>query len=357
MSQITGATENPTDIFSQTTDDETQSLKDNPKFNVVYKGHMTRSSILETKYPGEGGVQQLTVDGPGDNFIMMDSRSRINIRTGPRNPAIGAGSGALNINAGGGGIWKFEERLNMELNMGGDTEDEQALNMHVNGNMVVDASGDGVVVRGHDITIIAGNMLTLKGMQINIDANNGAGAINMYGGIVQTITDTKNDFVTGQAKLRNFGEITDVQYDPRGTTNIISSGHVNRKIMGDYELWSAGVMSVLAAGKPSLIPLVLNRVNTLKLSTKIGNVSIDPTGSFFVNALNDAEIKAAKADVLLEATLGSVTVKGTQDITVEAGQGLDLKALAKAINIDAKTKVTIKGLTEVAIDSQAIYLN
>ena len=45
-------------------------------------------------------------------------------------------------------------------------------------------------------------------MQVNIDANNGAGAINMFGGIVQTVTDTKNDFVTGQAKLRNFGEIT-----------------------------------------------------------------------------------------------------------------------------------------------------
>ena len=156
MSQITGATENPTNIFQQTTDDETQELTDNPKFSVIYKGHMTRSTILETKYPGDSGVQKLTVDGPGDNFIIMDSRSRINIRTGPRNPALGAGSGALNINAGGGGIWKFEERLNMELNMGGDTEDEQALNMHVNGNMVVDASGDGVVVRGNDITIIAG---------------------------------------------------------------------------------------------------------------------------------------------------------------------------------------------------------
>ena len=104
MSQITGADKNAETIFQQTTADETQELTDNPKFSVIYKGHMTRSTILETKYPGDSGVQKLTVDGPGDNFIMMDSRSRINIRTGPRNPAIGAGSGALNINAGGGGI-------------------------------------------------------------------------------------------------------------------------------------------------------------------------------------------------------------------------------------------------------------
>ena len=356
MSQVTAADKNAETIFKQTTEDETQSLKDSPKFSVIYKGHMTRSTILETKYPGDSGAQELTVDGPGDNFIVMDSLSRINIRTGPRNPAIGAGSGALNINAGGGGIWKFEERLNMELNMGGDNEDQQALNMHVNGNMVVDASGDSVVVRGNDITIIAGNMLTLKGMQVNIDANNGAGAINMSGGIVQTITDTKNDFVTGQSKLRNFGEITDVQYDPRGTTNIISMGHVNRKIMGDYELWSAGVMSVLAAGKPAMIPLVLNRLNTLKISTKIGNVSIDPTGSFFVNATLGAEIKAL-TDASIEATAGPVTVKGTKSATIEAGEGIDLKALANDINIDAKSKVTIKGLTEVSIDSAAIYLN
>ena len=356
MSQITGADKNAETIFQQTTADETQELTDNPKFSVIYKGHMTRSTILETKYPGDSGVQKLTVDGPGDNFIMMDSRSRINIRTGPRNPAIGAGSGALNINAGGGGIWKFEERLNMELNMGGDTEDEQALNMHVNGNMVVDASGDGVVVRGHDITIIAGNMLTLKGMQVNIDANNGAGAINMFGGIVQTVTDTKNDFVTGQAKLRNFGEITDVQYDPRGTSNIISMGHINRKVLGDYELWSAGVMSYKAAGALKMIPLVFDRVNTFKITTGVGNVAIDPTGSFLVNAKLGAEVKAV-TDASIEATAGPVTVKGTQSATIEAGEGIDLKALANDINIDAKSKVTIKGLTEVSIDSAAIYLN
>ena len=356
MSQITGADKNAETIFKQTTDDETQSLKDNPKFNVIYKGHMTRSTILETKYPGDSGVQELTVDGPGDNFIMMDSLSRINIRTGPRNPAIGAGSGALNINAGGGGIWKFEERLNMELNMGGDTEDQQALNMHVNGNMVVDASGDGVVVRGNDITIIAGNMLTLKGMQVNIDANNGAGAINMYGGIVQTVTDTKNDFVTGQAKLRNFGEITDVQYDPRGTSNIISMGHINRKVMGDYELWSAGVMSYKAAGALKMIPLVFDRTNTFKISTDVGNVRVDSKGAFLVDAAFEADIKS-KLDASLEATAGSVKVKAKQSATVEGGEGLDLKALANDINIDAKSKVTIKGTTEVSIDSAAIYLN
>ena len=356
MSQVTAADKNAETIFKQTTEDETQSLKDNPKFSVIYKGHMTRSTILETKYPGDSGTQELTVDGPGDNFIVMDSLSRINIRTGPRNPAIGAGSGALNINAGGGGIWKFEERLNMELNMGGDNEDQQALNMHVNGNMVVDASGDSVVVRGNDITIIAGNMLTLKGMQVNIDANNGAGAINMFGGIVQTVVDTKNDFVTGQAKLRNFGEITDVQYDPRGTSNIISMGHVNRKVLGDYELWSAGVMSYKAAGALKMIPLVFDRTNTFKISTGVGNVRVDATGAFLVDAGFEAEIKS-KLDASLEATAGSVKVKAGQSATVEAGEGLDLKALANDILIDAKSKVTIKGKTEVAIDSAAIYLN
>ena len=356
MSQVTAADKNAETIFKQTTEDETQSLKDKPKFSVIYKGHMTRSTILETKYPGDSGAQELTVDGPGDNFIIMDSLSRINIRTGPRNPAIGAGSGALNINAGGGGIWKFEERLNMELNMGGDNKDKQALNMHVNGNMVVDASGDGVVVRGHDITIIAGNMLTLKGMQVNIDANNGAGAINMFGGIVQTVVDTKNDFVTGQAKLRNFGEITDVQYDPRGTSNIISMGHVNRKVLGDYELWSAGVMSYKAAGALKMIPLIYDRTNTFKISTAVGNVRVDSKGAFLVDAGFEAEVKS-KLDASLEATAGSVKVKAKQSATVEGGEGLDLKALANDILIDAKSKVTIKGQTEVAIDSANIYLN
>ena len=355
MSQVTAADKNAETIFKQTTEDETQSLKDNPKFSVIYKGHMTRSTILETKYPGDSGAQELTVDGPGDNFIVMDSLSRINIRTGPRNPAIGAGSGALNINAGGGGIWKFEERLNMELNMGGDNEDQQALNMHVNGNMVVDASGDSVVVRGNDITIIAGNMLTLKGMQVNIDANNGAGAINMYGGIVQTVTDTKNDFVMGQAKLRNFGEITDVQYDPRGTSNIISMGHINRKVLGDYELWSAGVMSYKAAGGLKMIPLVFDRTDTFKVTTGVGNVAIDPTGSFLVNAKLSAEIKSL-TKMELESTGGSFKLKGAGTSDIDAKGGLNIDSM-NDINIETPARVKVKGTTEVAIDSAQIYLN
>tara|TARA_B100001250_G_scaffold86047_1_gene71183 strand:+ start:152 stop:1219 length:1068 start_codon:yes stop_codon:yes gene_type:complete len=355
MSQITGATENPTNIFQQTTDDETQSLKDNPKFNVVYKGHMTRSTILETKYPGDSGVQELTVDGPGDNFIIMDSRSRITIRTGPRNPAIGAGSGALNINAGGGGLWKFEERLDCEFNMGGDNEDKQALNLAVNGNMVVDASGDDITIKGNNITLIAGNVLTLKGQSIVMNANDGQGSVRTYAGIVQTVADTRSDFITGQEKLRNFGEVTHVQYDPRGTTNIISMGHVNRKIYGDYEFWNGGITSMKSAGTVSMIPLVLNRLDTYKITTGIGNVSIDPSGSFFVNAKLNAEIEAL-ATMRLETTGGSFKLKGAGTSDIDAKGGINIDSM-NDINIETPARVKIKGTTEVAIDSAQIYLN
>ena len=354
MSKVTAATENPTNIFQQTTDDETQELTDNPKFNVIYKGHMTRSTILETKYPGDG-VQKLTVDGPGENFIIMDSRSRINIRTGPRNPAIGAGSGALNINAGGGGIWKFEERLDCEFNMGGDNEDGQALNLAVNGNMVVGAEGDDIVVKGQNITLIAGNVLTLKGQSIVIDANTGQGPVRTYGGIVQTITDTRSDFVFGQEKLRNFGEVTHVQYDPRGTTNIISMGHVNRKIAGDYEFWNGGITSMKSAGNVSMIPLVLNRLDTFKIATGIGNVSIDSSGSFLVDAKLSAEIKAL-TEIDIETTGGSFELKGLGASKIEATGGMDIKS-AGNIDIETEGMMKIKGTTEVAIESAQIYLN
>ena len=192
-------------------------------------------------------------------------------------------------------------------------------------------------------------------MQVNIDANNGAGAINMYGGIVQTVTDTKNDFVMGQSKLRNFGEITDVQYDPRGTTNIITTGHINRKIVGDYELWSAGIMSIKAACTVSMIPLVLNRLNTLKISTGIGNVSIDPSGSFLVDAKLSAEIKSL-TKMELESTGGSFKLKGSGTSDIDAKGGLNIDSV-NDINIETPARVKIKGTTEVAIDSAQIYLN
>ena len=177
----------------------------------------------------------------------------------------------------------------------------------------------------------------------------------MFGGIVQTVTDTKNDFVTGQAKLRNFGEITDVQYDPRGTSNIISMGHINRKVLGDYELWSAGVMSYKAAGGLKMIPLVFDRTDTFKVTTGVGNVRIDPSGSFFVNAKLNAEIEAL-ATMRLETTGGSFKLKGAGTSDIDAKGGLNIDS-TNDINIETPARVKIKGTTEVAIDSAQIYLN
>ena len=102
-------------------------------------------------------------------------------------------------------------------------------------------------------------------------------------------------------------------------------------------------------------PLVFDRTDTFKVTTGVGNVRIDPSGSFFVNAKLNAEIEAL-ATMRLETTGGSFKLKGTGTSDIDAKGGLNIDSM-NDINIETPARVKIKGTTEVAIDSAQIYLN
>jgi hypothetical protein len=70
------------------------------------------------------------------------------------------------------------------------------------------------------------------------------------------------------------GEETSVQFDPRASQNIVSPGHVNWSILGDYKQWVGGVSQTIIAGKPSIPPLVKDRLNSYSVKTILGNSEI-----------------------------------------------------------------------------------
>ena len=91
----------PDSIFKQSTPNESQSLDDNPTFNVLLKGYKTRSMLYERLLPDNTGGA-LRIQGPrgGNTAIVMDNKGSIKIKTGPLNTNI-AGSGILGIKTQG----------------------------------------------------------------------------------------------------------------------------------------------------------------------------------------------------------------------------------------------------------------
>jgi len=274
MPHAVPANEYPTGIFKQTTPDESQDLASNPRFNTCWKGALTRSEIYERMYPDEQ-TATLRIDGPAANggFVALQSSGAIMIVTGEKNIEKGAGSGKLCIHSHGQ-QQKHEHRSDIEYNCGDDSE--EALNVIAYGDVVEEAYGSERHIKAQKIVITADEELFLIGKsQVFIQSgSNGGGTITMNAGNVEKITNNDKEVILGQRLTYGVSEDTTVQFDPRGSINAVSPGHVNHKILGDYKVWVGGVEQHIVAGGPAVPPLVNDRLNSYSVKTLLGNSEI-----------------------------------------------------------------------------------
>ena len=144
----------PKSIFEQTTPDESQSLDDNPTFNVLLKGYKTRSMLYERLLP-DNTSGALRLQGPrgGNTAIIMDNKGSIKIKTGPKNTEI-AGSGILGIKTQGQ-QQLHEGRSNIQYNPGGSENEGQALNVLAYGDVVEETVGHTRYMKAQKIYIKA----------------------------------------------------------------------------------------------------------------------------------------------------------------------------------------------------------
>ena len=273
----------PTSIAKPTTPDESQSLSESPRFRTWYKGTLTRSEIYERLLP-DGESSALRIDGPADSAIVQNNLGQIKIITGQRNKERGPGSGKLCIHSWGYQA-KHEHRSNLEFNAGDDEED-QALNVQCYGDYVEKTTGGTRYIRAQKILIEATEELMLIGKtQVNIQAGTGGGgAIIMNTGSIEKVTNQDKEIITGQKMTFGVSEETSVQFDPRASQNIVSPGHINWTIAGDYKQWIGGVEQHIVAGSPMNIPLIKARDSTYSVKTTLGGQTYDSTDFISVKA-------------------------------------------------------------------------
>ena len=337
----------PDSIFKQTSPDQSQSLDDNPTFNVLLKGYKTRSMLYERLLPDNTGGA-LRIQGPrgGNTAIIMDNKGSIKIKTGPLNTNI-AGSGILGIKTQGQ-QQLHQGRSNIQYNIGGSENEGQALNVLAYGDVVEECKGSTRYIKATKIYIQATDEFIIKGQNIKIQAG---AELLMSATSFKTAQINKKEITVGQDMKFGAGESSDIKFDPRSSTNIVSAGCINHKVAGDYALRALGNVHIGSLGGAGL--LIKDRTVGMKLTTQtkfsaggITETKLTGTGKTLISGTAGVELETA-AEFKAKGEV-SATMESTNDVEVKSELG---KATLQGAN------AVVSGSQTVKISGQAIYLN
>ena len=333
-------------VAKPTTPDETQETE-GIKLNPLMKGFLSRSTIYERQLPDKI-TQALCIDGPkdADNHLTFASDGSITLMTGKRDPNRGAGSGRLNIKAYGG-QQQYKSRVDLQFNEGDDSKPEgdgQALNIVCYGDSVENSVGSERHIRAEKILITATSELVLQGGSIKLQSESD---IELAGTAINSAQINKKEIVLGQIMKFGAGEETGIQFDPRSSVNIISPGHVNHKILGDYVVNVGGQEEHLIAGVPRP-DSTLVKDKTKAFGVKAAALGIGLDAATFVNTT------AGGATTITSGAASTLTAGAA--VTIAAGKALTATA-GGAITQIAGGAYTVTAVGNVTITGALILLN
>jgi len=303
MSTVKPAKTYPDTIFKQKTPDEAQQLNNGPRFNTWYKGWFTRSEIYERMMP-DGLTSALRMEGPdsGGAAIVMNSKGNLKLITGVRTEA--AGTGTLDIKTHGCNQL-HNGRTNIQYNPGGTENEEQALNVLCYGDVVEQIIGGTKHVTATKIVITATEGLYLNGNTVSIKAD---GKLQMAGASITTAQVNKKDIITGQQMSFGAGETTEMKFDPRSSSNIISPGNVNHKVLGDYEIKSLRKMTLRGVSELFMSSPATTTVQGIKSLQLVGTGGMNLTSGKTTFETKDFDVTSDKID--MTATEADVSITG-----------------------------------------------
>ncbi len=176
--------------------------------------------------------------------------------------------------------------------------------------------------------------------------------------LIQNIDSAESKIVTEKKDVTSSNtevkEETTSTFDPRGSKNIVTTGHLNHSILGDYALQVDGFMDLQVQGKSFGVMLVKNRSAALTIGVNGekngGKFFVFAKGTFdLASGLTTGDLNLSTLGKLQTSSTKETKIEATTDITVEATKGITMEAKTDNITIDAKKDVVIEGAK--------IYLN
>ena len=349
-------------LVKPTTEDESQPSIGNT-FKIVEVNN--EQFIIRTDIKGTflGGKDQ----GHG---IHVFQNGNINVQTGGKQ----FGNGKLVTISRGGQITKsgptIVERTGYKKSFLQEGEDEKIIAAEtINYGDVLEETHGTHTIKADNIVIDASDTLILKGP--------GGITIDTTALLKLVAADINEEYVTkteeGEKLEHKVQERKMTSSDVRSSDNIVISGHINRRIGGDYDLDVGGVAAHRIQGNKALkgVPLVLNRLYGLHIglnapSAGFGGMNIESeTGSIQIKAGVDLQLSAkALFDIKSVAGLGTIStganlnLKSATGIAMTSG-GLSLPSLIdNDITIKSDNDIVIDAAKNVDIDAGSkIYLN
>ena len=310
----------------------------------------------------------------GKNFghgIHVFENGNINIQTGGKQ----FGNGKLVTISRGGQIIKsgptIIERTGYKKSFLQEGEDEKIIAAEeLNYGDVLEETHGTHTIKADNIVIDASDTLIIKGP--------GGITIDTQALLKLVAADISEGYVTkteeGEKLEHKVQERLMTSNDVRSSDNIVISGHINRRIGGDYDMDIGGISATRIQGNKALkgVPLVLNRLYGFHIglnapSAGFGGMNItSKTGSVKIDAGVDLQLKAdALFNISSTVGLGNIStgsnlnLKSKTGIAMTSG-GLSIPSLIdNDITIKSKNNIIIDADKDVDIDtgSGKIYLN
>ena len=349
-------------LIKPVTDDETQ-----PSTGDTFHNVLLNNKTFTVRTDRKGAFLG------GKNFghgIHVFENGNIQVQTGPKDK----GAGKFVTISRGGQIIKtgptVMERTGFKKSFlqEGETEKIIAAEELNYGDVVQETYGTHTI-KADNIVIDASDTLIFKGP--------GGITIDTTALLKLVAADISEEYVTkteeGEKLEHKVQERLMTSNDVRSSDNIVISGHINRRIGGDYDMDVGGVSATRIQGNKALkgVPLVLNRLYGLHIglnapSAGFGGMNIESkTGSVKINAGVDLQLSAnALFDIKSTTGLGNIStganlnLKSATGIAMTSG-GLSLPSLINNdITIKSQNDIVIDAAKDVDIDAGSkIYLN
>jgi len=337
------------------TPDETQDTEITREITVLMNGkrHAIVCENGECTWADKTGVAGITLSSNGD-MIMLSGK-------GGNGNACG---GRMLINAKGGQLAKYEGPVITEASAsttsptegeGSGTSATSATNKLACSNLyygdaITECHGE-LRLRATKVVIEAADVLSLIGKsKVLIQAGpSGGGEIQLNAGKIKQTCDTSVEEVLGQ-KSTTVAEKTDLQFDPRASVNIISPGHVNWQILGDYQQTIGGVSKTEVAGAVLSTPMIVDRVFSFSVDALLGNMN-------FTSVVGNITQTATAGALTQFAGLALTSTAGAK-VNIAAGEGVDVTSALGDVSVESLAgAVSLKAKTDVKVQGAFIYLN
>ena len=229
----------------------------------------------------------------------------------------------------------------------------EAISVLAYGDSTEEVVGAEKPIKAEHITLDADTITLKAGSKLFVDAPEWVEVIGMKKSIVDS-----SDEITTQ-KVTEVKEETTLTFDPRGSKNIVSRGHINHRIMGDYAIKVDGFMDLQVMGNSFGIMLIKNRSAALT----IGVNGLKNGGKFFIFADNDFQLASGMnleggGGDLSFITTGKFETSSTLETKIESTTKVDVKAKT-GIDIETTTgNITAKAVAgDFDVNALKIYLN